>query len=150
MISTIFGSRGEARAGCGLKNRLREFSLIFAYVIFMVFRIYLCEKNIPHRDCSEMGAISKYVSNIAFFVWNILGKTLLFALNFDLKKTNSWNFEKLINDTCMGIVFILVRKKWGDHRWNIKENSENVLNVRRFDLRCSENKSKLLYSQNQS
>ena len=103
----------EARAGCGLKNRLREFSFIFAYVIFMVFRIYLCEKNIPHRDCSEMGAISKYVSNIAFFILNILGKTLLFALNFDLKKTNSWNFEKLINDTCMGIVFILVRKKWG-------------------------------------
>ena len=35
----------EARAGCRLKNRLREFFLIFAYVIFMVFRIYLCAKN---------------------------------------------------------------------------------------------------------
>ena len=29
------------------------------------------KKIIPHRDCSETGAISKYVSNIAFFVWNI-------------------------------------------------------------------------------
>ena len=35
----------EARAGCRLKNRLREFFFIFAYVIFMVFRIYLCAKN---------------------------------------------------------------------------------------------------------
>ena len=32
----------EVRAGGGLKNRLREFLLIFAYVIFMVFRVYLC------------------------------------------------------------------------------------------------------------
>ena len=24
-----------------------------------------------YRDCSETGAISKYVSNIAFFIWNI-------------------------------------------------------------------------------
>ena len=35
----------EARAGCGLKNRLREFFLISAHVIFMVFRVYLCAKN---------------------------------------------------------------------------------------------------------
>ena len=61
----------EARAGCVLKNWHREFCLIFAYVIFMLFRIYWYKKNIPHRDCSETGAISKYVSNIAFFVWNI-------------------------------------------------------------------------------
>ena len=32
----------EVRAGGGLKNRLREFLLIFVYVIFMVFRVYLC------------------------------------------------------------------------------------------------------------
>ena len=45
--------------GCG------EFLLIFANVIFMV---YLCKKkNIPHRDCSETGAISKYVSNKDLF-----------------------------------------------------------------------------------
>ena len=56
----------------------------------MVFRRYLCEKKpIPHRDCSETGAISKYVSKIAFFVWNILGGTLIFALNFDLKKNRT-------------------------------------------------------------
>ena len=35
----------EARTGCGLKNRLRKFFLIFAYVIFMVFRLFLCEEN---------------------------------------------------------------------------------------------------------
>ena len=32
------------RTGCGLKIQLREF---LAYVIFMVFRVYLCKKNIP-------------------------------------------------------------------------------------------------------
>ena len=58
----------EAQAGFGLKNRLREFFLIFAYVIFMVFRVFYARKTIPHRDCSETGAISKDVSNIAFFV----------------------------------------------------------------------------------
>ena len=35
----------EARAGCRLKNRLREFLKIFPYVIFMVFQIYLYVKN---------------------------------------------------------------------------------------------------------
>ena len=79
----------ESRAGCGLKNRLREFLKIFAYVILMLFRVYLFEKIIPHCDCRETGAISKYVSNIVFFVGNIKGKTLLFVQNFDLKKTNS-------------------------------------------------------------
>ena len=35
---------------------------IFAYVILMVFWIYLCKKKtIHHCDCSETGAISKYV-----------------------------------------------------------------------------------------
>ena len=47
----------EARAGCGLKNRLRGGFGFFVHAIFMVFRVYLCEKNIPHRDCSEKGAI---------------------------------------------------------------------------------------------
>ena len=54
----------EARAGCSLKNRLRKF--LFE---FMLFQVYLCKKkNIPHRDCSETGAISKYVSKLDFFV----------------------------------------------------------------------------------
>ena len=41
----------EAQAGCGLRNRLLEFFFNFAYVIFMVFRVFLCAKNTPHRDC---------------------------------------------------------------------------------------------------
>ena len=36
----------EARAaGCSLKNRLQEFKKNFAYVIFIVFQVYLCEEN---------------------------------------------------------------------------------------------------------
>ena len=104
----MFTLHKEVRDGCCLKNRLGEFLIFFALVIFMVFRVYLCDKTIPHLDCRETGAISKYVSNIAFFEWNIKGKTLLFALNFDLKKTTWWNFEKLINDIGMCIVLILM------------------------------------------
>ena len=113
MISTIFGSRGEARAGCGLKNRLREFSLIFAYVIFMVFRIYLCEKNIPHRDCSEMGEISKYKSNIAFFVWNILGKNATFRTKFRFKKNELVKFWKIDKWYLYGYCLYFSENKWG-------------------------------------
>ena len=39
---------------------------MFAYVIFMVFRVDLCEKTHTSLDCIETGAISKYVSNITF------------------------------------------------------------------------------------
>ena len=79
----------------------------------MVFRVCLCEKTIPHLDCCETGAISKYVSNITF-LFEIYGEKLNFLHEISiLKKSNSSNFEKLINDICMDIVFILVRKKLG-------------------------------------
>ena len=42
---TISTKLKEALAGCSLKNRLREFIFIFAYVLFMVFRVYLCKKK---------------------------------------------------------------------------------------------------------
>ena len=72
------------------------------------------KKTIPHRDCSEMGAISKYVSNIVFFVRNIKGKSYFLHLISNLKKKkNTWNFEKIIYDICMDIVFIVVSKQWG-------------------------------------
>ena len=53
------------------------------------------QKSIPHRDCSETGAISKCVSNIAFLFEINREKTLLFALNFDLKnKRTRYIFNK--------------------------------------------------------
>ena len=76
--------------------------LIFAYVILMVFRVYLCEKNTPHCDYSETGAISKYVSNMAF-LHEIYRENTTFRSKFRFKKTNSWNFETLLN-ICMGII----------------------------------------------
>ena len=60
---------GRPELVANLKNQLRDFFLIFVcviYVILKVFWLYLCEKNIPHRDCSEMWAISKFVFDIAF------------------------------------------------------------------------------------
>ena len=53
---------------------------------------------------------------------------LPFALNFDLEK----KFEKLINDICIGIVLILIRKKWGVTVEILNSNFENVSNERRF------------------
>ena len=76
----------EAWARWVLKNRFREFS----------FNFCVCNiQGIPSmgkKFCSETGTISKYVSNIAIFVWNILGKTLLLHWISIFKKTNSWNF----------------------------------------------------------
>ena len=56
---------------------------------------------------------------------------LLFALNLELKKTNSWNFENMINDICTGIVFISVWKKWGGgcHHWNIEKGLSQTLKM---------------------
>ena len=78
------------------------FFFISVYVILMVFRVYLCEKNISHRDYSETGTISKYVSNMAF-LYEIYRENTTFRSKFRFKKTNSWNFETLLN-ICMGII----------------------------------------------
>ena len=57
---------------------------IFALVIFKVFRyINVIKKNIPHRDCSETVAISKYVSNTAFLYEIYSENTLRLALHDD-------------------------------------------------------------------
>ena len=53
----------------------------------------------------------------------------------------------------MGILFILVRKTGGSplkYGRGVVSNFENVLNENRFDKKCSENKSKMLYSLNQT
>lgn len=47
---------------------LDDFFFIFAQIILMVFQVYLYKKNIPHRDCSEIGTISNYVFNKVFFL----------------------------------------------------------------------------------
>ena len=124
----------EARAGCGLKNRLHDFFL-FLYVLYRYSDYIYAKKKILHRNCSETGAISNYVSNIAFLYEMYREKTLLFALNFNKKKPNSWNFEKMINYICMGIDLILVRKKVESvliYWRGVISNFENVSNERRF------------------
>ena len=55
----------------------------------------------------------------------------------------------------MAIVFILVRKQGGGRGVTVEilkkniSNFDNTSNERRFDIKCSENKMKLLYSFNQ-
>ena len=61
----------------------------------------LCEKNIPHRDCNEMGAISKYLSNIAFFciIYMYIGKNSTFCTTCKfqfLKKHKLVKFWKIV------------------------------------------------------
>ena len=51
----------------------------------------------------------------------------------------------------MGIVFILVRKKWGVPVEILKQTMKMCqMRGGLIDLKCSENKSKMLYSLNQS
>ena len=52
----------------------------------MVFRVFSARKTIPHRDCSETGAISKDVSNIAFLCMRYIGKNANFRTKFRIKK----------------------------------------------------------------
>ena len=61
----------------------------------MVFRVYLCEKTIPLRDAATRRRSQNNTSNVFFFVCDINGKTLLFALNLDFKNTNASDFEKI-------------------------------------------------------
>ena len=79
----------------------------------MVFQVYICnnKKIIPYRDCSNTWAVSKFVSKIAF-LYKLYREKLLFPLNLDLI-LRTREIEKLINDTYIGIVSILVRKKCG-------------------------------------
>ena len=44
-------------AGCGLKNRLRFFFRFCIRNIHGIPSISMWKKPIPHRDCSETGAI---------------------------------------------------------------------------------------------
>ena len=67
---------------------------LFAYVIFMVFRVYIyVKKTIPHRDCSETGAISKYVSNMAF-LYEIYWENATFRSEFRFYKKRTRNIVK--------------------------------------------------------
>ena len=70
-LSVRGSSVKEARAGRSLKKRLRDFFFNFYTCNIHGIPSIFMWKNIAHRDCSETGAISKYVSSIAFFVWNI-------------------------------------------------------------------------------
>ena len=49
----------------------------------------------------------------SLFCMKYLGKNTTFGTKSPLKKNKLVNFDKLINDFCIGIVFILVRKKMG-------------------------------------
>ena len=40
------------------------------------------EKNISPCDCSKTGAVSKNVSNIAFFCMKFIGKSATFPIEF--------------------------------------------------------------------
>ena len=64
----------EARAGCGLKKRLRESFFYFCICNIHGIPSISVQKTIPHRDCSETGAISKYMSNVAFLYEIYMGK----------------------------------------------------------------------------
>ena len=62
-------------------------------------------------------------------MYKILEETLHFSVKFDFKKTNTLNFEKLINNICKGIVFILVKKNRGFTVEKLKRGHLKLENV---------------------
>ena len=91
---------------------LHEFLKIFAYVIFMVFRGYSWVKTIPHCETSPWnGGDLKICVQYSLFCMKYKGKNVTFRTEFRFYKNELMKFWK--NDICIGIVFIIVRKKWG-------------------------------------
>ena len=68
-----------------------------------------------------------YVQYTLFYM-KYIEKKRYFSHYITIKKKNSWNFEKLINDIWMRIVFILIRKK-GGNRWHIEKVLPQTLKV---------------------
>ena len=94
-------------------NRHREFFRNFCKCnINGIPSIFMWKKNnIRYRICTKTGAISKYVSTIAFLYEINRGKRCF--LQFDLNQNEPVKFEILINNIWMGIASILVRIKIG-------------------------------------
>lgn len=94
--------------------------------MFMVFRVY-----IPHRDGSETAAISKYVSSMIAFLYEIyIGKMLLSLMNLDLKKKKHLRFENVEKGCLYGYYLYFGSGKMGrsplkHQRWVIS-NFENA------------------------
>ena len=107
-----------------------NFKKMFAYVLFMVFRVYSCEKTVLHCDCSETGAISKYVSNKACFVWNISGKNATFGSKFNFFLNECMKFENLY-----GYCLYCSKKKNGESLLKYWKGVKDASNERRFDLK---------------
>ena len=77
-------------AGWRLKNRLRDFFLIFAFVIFMVFRVYLCEKNHTSPCLTvfvvKRGRSQNMCDQYSLFCLKYIGKNAAFSTKFGFKK----------------------------------------------------------------
>ena len=117
------------QAGSGLKNWLRDFFFIFAYM-FMVFRVYSCEKKPKHTSpwMYLNGCYLKINVQKSFFCMEYMAGNATFRTQFRLKKTTREFKKKKINVICMGIVFILVRKN-GGHRCYIEEGLSQTLKM---------------------
>ena len=108
-------------------------SIFFYFFICNIHGVYLWKNTYMYLNVILVKiSILIYASNLEFFVWNRQGKTLLFAINFDSKKRKCEILKKFINDFCIGIVFILIRKKWGGgggHRWKNEEGLSQTLQM---------------------
>ena len=68
---------------------------------------------IPHHDCSKTGAIPKYVSNIAYFLYEIYRENAIFTYYISILKNRTSEILKNLLMIFMCIVFISLRNKWG-------------------------------------
>ena len=95
----------------------------FGSVIFFYFSIckihgipgvFMCRKlYLTVIEVKQVRSQTKICVLCAFFVKYIYTwKNATFSIKFFKKNTKTWNFDKLINDICMGIIFIFCREKW--------------------------------------
>ena len=120
----------EARAGFVLKNWLRDFFLIFAYVIFMVFRAYQCKKNHTSPWLYWNGGDLKIYVQYSLFCIKYIGKNASSPTKFGFKKKNELvKFKKIDKWYLYGNCLYLSTEKIGGHRWNIKEGLSQTLKI---------------------
>ena len=109
------------------------FILIFAYVKFMVFGVYLCEKKHTSPWLYWNGGDLRICVQYSLFCIKYIGENTTFRT-----KT-----REILNNWWVILVLILSSLKY----WRgVISNFENVSNKKKFHLKCSETKSKNLYS----
>ena len=149
-----------ARAGYDLKNRLNVFLVFFYFFICDIHgipSIFMWKNTYMYLNVILLKiSILIYASNLEFFVWNIQGKTLLFAINFDSKNKENVKLWKIYEWLLYWYCLYSNKKKMGGGGVTVETLNKCYLKLCKcvkwagVILKCSKNMSGMLCSLNQS